>query len=99
MTMSKHTGSATPADHIKKSFDPQRERGGLKPIYYEVFGRISSDDSLSHIGSVEAPNDELAEVRAWYIYDQHPWKEMCVVPTNAIIPVRLGKHSTRIKAM
>lgn len=99
MTTSKHTVSAATTGLSKKSFDPQRERGGLKPTYYEVFGRINSDEPLSHIGSVEAPNDQLAEVRAWYVYDQHPWKEMCVVPTSAIRPVRLGAHSTRIKAM
>lgn len=81
----------------KKTFDPERERGGAVPRYYEVFARKNSDDSLSHVGSVEAPNDDLAQVRAWYIYDQHRWTEMCVVPTEAIIPVRLGKHSTRIK--
>lgn len=95
--MSEQTGSDAPGRLRKKSFDPRRERGGLEPTYYEVFGRIDSDDSLSHLGSVEAPNDELAQVRAWYIYDQHAWKEMCVVPTTAIIPLRLGGHSTRIK--
>ncbi|MQA04978.1 MAG: phenylacetic acid degradation b [Streptosporangiales bacterium] len=82
---------------VRKTFDPERERGGLTPRYYEVFARKSSDDHLAHVGSVEAPNDDLAQVRAWYIYDQHSWKEMCVVPTEAIIPVRIGKHSTRIK--
>lgn len=81
----------------KKMFDPRRERGGATPRYYEVFARKSSDDELAHVGSVEAPNDDLAEVRAWYIYDQHNWREMCVVPTEAIIPVRLGTQSTRIK--
>lgn len=81
----------------RKTFDPQRERGGQVPRYYEVFARKSSDDALVHVGSVEAPNDDLAQVRAWYIYDQHAWKEMCVVPTEMIIPVRPGKHSTRIK--
>ncbi len=81
----------------KKTFDPARERGGIVPRYYEVFARKSSDDDLAHVGSVEAPNDDLAQVRAWYIYDQHKWKEMCLVPTDAVIPVRLGGHSTRIK--
>ena len=80
-----------------KTFDPQRERGGVPPRYYEVFARKTSDDALAHVGSVEAPNDDLAQVRAWYIYDQHKWREMCIVPTEAIIPVRPGKHSTRIK--
>lgn len=84
-------------DTQRKTFDPQRERGGSVPRYYEVFARKSSDDELAHVGSVEAPNDDLAQVRAWYIYDQHVWKEMCVVPTEMIIPVRLSNHSTRIK--
>ena len=95
--MSHHLEPIAPEHLRKKVFDPERERGGAEPIYYEVFGRINSDDSLSHLGSVEAPNDDLAQVRAWYIYDQHPWKEMCVVPTTAIIPLLRGKHSTRIK--
>lgn len=96
--MSEHDKSAASGPVQRKSFDPLRERGGLPPTYYEVFARIKSDDPLCHVGSVEAPNDELAEVRAWYIFDQHPWKEMCVVPTTAVIPVRRGTHSTRIKA-
>lgn len=82
---------------VKKTFDAERERGGAVPRYYEVFARKSSDDDLAHVGSVEAPNDDLAQVRAWYIYDQHRWKEMCLVPTDAVIPVRQGSHSTRIK--
>lgn len=81
----------------RKAFDARRERGGDVPRYYEVFARKSSDEALAHVGSVEAPNDDLAQVRAWYIYDQHRWKEMCLVPTDAVIPVRLGRHSTRVK--
>lgn len=87
------TGPAT----SKKRFDPRRERGGDVPRYYEVFARKDSDEALAHVGSVEAPNDDLAQVRAWYIYDQHRWKEMCIVPTDAVIPVRPGRHSTRVK--
>lgn len=62
--------------------------------YYEVFARKDSADPLTHIGSVEAPNDDLAQIRAWYVYDQHPWLEMCVVPTAAVVPVgnRRGHH-------
>lgn len=71
-----------------------------KPQYYEVFARKDSSDPLTHIGSVEAPNDDLAEVRAWYVYDQHRWREMCVVPTHAVVTVRprLG-DVIRIKAV
>jgi 1,2-phenylacetyl-CoA epoxidase PaaB subunit len=63
------------------------ELGGNKTTFYEVFARISSEDALAHIGSIEAPNDDLAQVRAWYVYDQHRWKEMCVVPTDAFLSV------------
>jgi hypothetical protein len=49
-----------------------------------------SQDPLTHVGSVEAPNPALAQVRAWYVYDQHHWLEMCVVPTAAIVPLRPG---------
>lgn len=80
-----------------KTFDRLRERGGERPQYYEVFARKSSDDALAHVGSVEAPNDDLAQVRAWYIYDQHRWTEMCVVRTDAIIPVGQQSHVTKIK--
>ena len=81
----------------KKKFDRKRERGGLTPRYYEVFARKNSDDYLTHVGSVEAPNDDLAQVRAWYIYDQHAWIEMCVVPTDAVITVTENDKKTKIK--
>ena len=70
---------ATKIKH-KKKIDQLRERGGKEPKYYEVFARKDSHSDLSHVGSVEAPNDQLAQVRAWYIYDQHNWREMCVIP-------------------
>jgi 1,2-phenylacetyl-CoA epoxidase PaaB subunit len=66
--------------------------------YYEVFARKDSGDPLTHIGSVEAPNAELAQVRAWYVYDQHRWLEMCVVPTAAIVPVGPAGNGT-VKAV
>jgi hypothetical protein len=49
------------------------------------------------VGSVEAPNDALAQVRAWYIYDQHRWREMCVVPLEAIITVTEEGKAAKIK--
>lgn len=87
---------ATKIKH-KKKIDQMRERGGKEPKYYEVFARKDSDSDLSHVGSVEAPNDELAQVRAWYIYDQHPWREMFVVPLEAIITVTEEGKSAKIK--
>ena len=81
----------------KKKIDQKRERGGKEPKYYEVFARKNSDSDLSHVGSVEAPNDELAQARAWYIYDQHNWREMCVVPLDSIITVTEEGKSAKIK--
>ena len=81
----------------RKKIDQKRERGGTAPKYYEVFARKDSHSELSHVGSVEAPNDQLAQVRAWYIYDQHKWKEMCVVPLEAIITVTEEGKSAKIK--
>lgn len=81
----------------RKKINQLRERGGTNPKYYEVFARRDSESDLSHVGSVEAPNDELAKVRAWYIYDQHRWREMCVVPLDAIITVTEEGKSAKIK--
>jgi 1,2-phenylacetyl-CoA epoxidase PaaB subunit len=67
--------------------------------YYEVFARTDLSEPLTHLGAIEAPNDELAQVRAWYIYDQHAWREMCVVPTAAIVPVRSGRRDSVIGAV
>ena len=81
----------------RKKINQLREHGGTNPKYYEVFARRDSESDLSHVGSVEAPNDELAKVRAWYIYDQHRWREMCVVPLDAIITVTEEGKSAKIK--
>ncbi|MBN9430741.1 MAG: phenylacetic acid degradation b [Burkholderiales bacterium] len=81
-----------------KIIDQVHERGGSTPRYYEVFARRTSEDPLTHVGSVEAPNDDLAQVRAWYVFDQHEWKEMCVVPLDAVITVTETGKVTKIKA-
>ena len=43
----------------RKRIDQRRERGGTTPKYYEVFARRDSESALAHVGSVEAPNDDL----------------------------------------
>ncbi len=83
----------------RKSISRDAEIGGKRTKFYEVFARKDSDDVLSHVGSIEAPNDDLAQVRAWYVYDQHPWKEMCVVPTDAIVTVTEHDKSVKIKVV
>jgi len=58
-------------------------RGGV----YEVFARKAHDEELKHVGSVNASDDELAKAYAWAVYDEERWVEMCVVPSNAVIPI------------
>ena len=54
---------------------------------YEVFARRSASDGLMHVGTVRAPNEELAVVRARVTYDEHAWSEMRVVAQDAVITV------------
>lgn len=65
--------------------------------FYEVFARRDSNDALHHIGSVHAPNDDLAQVRAWHVYDEHHWLEMCLVPLDAIVTVTEQDKRVKIK--
>ena len=51
---------------------------------YEVFARINLEDTLHHIGSVIAPDAELARVYAFTIYQEWAWVEMIVVPRQRI---------------
>lgn len=83
----------------RKVISRTAEIGGEQTKFYEVFARKDSDDVLCHVGSVEAPNDDLAQVRAWYVYDEHRWKEMCVVPTDAIVTVTETGKSVKIKVV
>lgn len=56
-------------------------------IIYEVFARKNHEEPLMHVGSVNAPNDDLAKVHAWTAYDEETWVEMCVVRRQEVIPV------------
>ncbi len=62
---------------------------------YEVFARKNHEEALVHVGSVNAPDDELARVYAWTAYDEEKWVEMCVVPRQQVIPV-LNAENTPI---
>jgi len=84
---------------MKKVIDRKVELGGGKPEFYEVFARRNSTEPLTHIGSVEAPNEELAEARAWFVYDHESWKEMCIVPLSAIIPITERDRDTKLKVV
>ena len=72
---------------MRKRIDRALDLNGDTPTYYEVFARLDPTEPLAHVGSVDAPNVDLAVARAWYVYDQHKWSEMCLVPTAAVVPV------------
>jgi 1,2-phenylacetyl-CoA epoxidase PaaB subunit len=61
---------------------------------FEVFCRIAPGDPMSHIGTLNAPDLELARVYAWKIYDEEDWAEMWVVPRSAIA----SAHPDRLAA-
>ena len=63
----------------------------MKEIIYDVFTRKDRGDPLTHIGYVDAFDDETAKVYAWKTYDEQTWFEMCVVPRSAILPVNLDE--------
>jgi 1,2-phenylacetyl-CoA epoxidase PaaB subunit len=59
----------------------------MREPVYEVFARKTRDESLRHIGFVNATDGDLARVYAVKTYDEQNWLEMCVVPRAAILPV------------
>lgn len=54
---------------------------------YEVFARKSRGEPLRHIGTVSAPDDELARVYAFSTYDEEKWFDMFVAPKDRLIEV------------
>jgi hypothetical protein len=52
---------------------------------FEVFGRWEADGPLSHLGSLEAPNIDLAYARSLMIYSERPWVELCFAPADAFV--------------
>ena len=51
---------------------------------YEVFARKVRIEPLRQIGSVVAPDDDLAAAYARATYDEERWIEMAIVPRAAI---------------
>ncbi len=72
-------------------------RPAIAESFYEVFARQDSGDSLRHVGSVKAPNADVAIARARYVYDEHVWLEMCLVPLEAVIAVTEVNRRVKIK--
>ncbi len=65
----------------------------MREVVYDVFARKNRGDALTHVGYVDALDDETARVYAWKTYDEENWFEMCVVPRSAIVPVNRGDGS------
>jgi len=63
----------------------------MNEIVYEVFARKDRGGPLTHIGYIDAFDDETAKVYAWKAYDEEKWFEMCVVQRDAVIPVIDGE--------
>ena len=58
-------------------------RSSADDAIFEVFGRDQVERPLSHIGSIVAPNQELAVARARFLYSERQWVELCVAPAAA----------------
>jgi 1,2-phenylacetyl-CoA epoxidase PaaB subunit len=56
-------------------------------VKYRVFARINKGDDNVEIGGVEAPNDRLAKVYAYRMYDEEDWDSLAVVNEEAILAV------------
>lgn len=54
---------------------------------YEVFARKNRGDPLRHIGSLNAPDDDLACSYAYHTYDEEKWFDMWVVPRGRFLEV------------
>jgi 1,2-phenylacetyl-CoA epoxidase PaaB subunit len=52
---------------------------------YEVFARKARAEPLRQVGSVVAPDDDLAMAYARSTYDEERWVEMMIVPRDAVI--------------
>jgi len=54
---------------------------------YDVFARRAAGEPLSMIGSIYAPNDVLARVYAFTTYNEDPWYELKIAPSEAFVLV------------
>jgi 1,2-phenylacetyl-CoA epoxidase PaaB subunit len=52
---------------------------------YDVFARKARVEPLRQVGSVVAPDDDLAMAYARATYDEERWVEMVIVPREAVI--------------
>lgn len=52
---------------------------------YEVFARKAREEPLRQVGTVVAPDDDLAQAYARATYDEERWVELVIVPRAAVI--------------
>jgi 1,2-phenylacetyl-CoA epoxidase PaaB subunit len=52
---------------------------------YEVFARKGREEPLRQVGSVVAPDDDLAQAYARATYDEERWVELVIVPSEKVI--------------
>ena len=61
---------------------------------YRVFARIDKGDDTVDIGGVEAPNDRLAKVYAYRMYDEEDWDYLAVVRAEDVLEVDVDDPPT-----
>ena len=54
---------------------------------FDVFARRAAGDPLSMIGTIYAPDIELARVYAFTTYNEEPWYELKLAPHDAFVTV------------
>ncbi|HET7465861.1 MAG TPA: hypothetical protein VFL29_04285 [Candidatus Dormibacteraeota bacterium] len=54
-------------------------------VEYEVFARKTRGEPLHQVGSVVAPDDDLAAAYARATYDEERWIEMTIVRKDHVI--------------
>ena len=55
---------------------------------YEVLARSRRGDPLRHIGTLDAPSDDLARAYARWLYDEESWADVAVVRREYVLAVR-----------
>lgn len=52
---------------------------------YEVFARKTREEPLRQVGSVVAPDQDLAAAYARATYDEERWVEMAIAPRDCLV--------------
>jgi 1,2-phenylacetyl-CoA epoxidase PaaB subunit len=63
----------------------QYKRVSGDAVEYEVFARKTRGEALHQVGSVVAPDDDLAVAYARATYDEERWIEMAIVRKDDLI--------------